>query len=495
MGLFIMNDHQNTWIERGFGTRWHGLERPKHGLRCLNKKLEEMRSPEGLALLLFNGTMCLSVLGHPDARANSSPVRSEPLGTRLQDGAAPLPKWKRSINTKTPSSLLLELNSRLPKEEKPALWESKARDPRAQSSSWAKRWPLVKSDKFQKLFGWGDFYSNIKTVRLNLLITGKIVDHSNGTFSVYFRHNSTGQGNVSVSLVPPAKTVEFDLERQSVVYPKDSKTFTCRVDYEKVERSERTSLCSYDPSKTCFQGHTQSYISWICSRPLRVICIYVSFYSTDYRMVQKVCPDYNYHNAVPYLPSGTSTGPPQSRHSYLAAPSCKCEVRDSSSSAVAYMIQHPHNTCSVGVLWGVLTIEEQGNKVYRGYKECVCYKISSQVQLQGHRKPTQLLNGSSGSSGSSGCGGSGHSPRASAIIVFTAPFIGYLVLHDLSGSSTFSKTGNQSYNPESSQQPATADARHILITERERETGRERERENTGKREQETEGARVKEQE
>uniref|UniRef100_A0A672NG09 Neurexophilin 3 n=1 Tax=Sinocyclocheilus grahami TaxID=75366 RepID=A0A672NG09_SINGR len=167
-----------------------------------------------------------------------------------------------------------------------------------------RRPPIVKTGKFKKMFGWGDFYSNIKTVRLNLLITGKIVDHGNGTFSVYFRHNSTGQGNISVSLVPPVKAVEFDLERQSVVYPKDSKIFNCRVDYEKVDRSKRTSLCNYDPSKTCFQEQTQSHVSWICSKPFKVICIYISFYSTDYRLVQKVCPDYNYHNEMPYLPSG-----------------------------------------------------------------------------------------------------------------------------------------------------------------------------------------------
>uniref|UniRef100_A0A672YM91 Neurexophilin 3 n=1 Tax=Sphaeramia orbicularis TaxID=375764 RepID=A0A672YM91_9TELE len=147
--------------------------------------------------------------------------------------------------------------------------------------------PSSKTGKFKKMFGWGDFYSNIKTVRLNLLITGKIVDHGNGTFSVYFRHNSTGQGNISVSLVPPVKAVEFDLERQSVVYPKDSKIFNCRVDYEKVDRSKRTSLCNYDPSKTCFQEQIQSHVSWICSKPFK-----------------KVCPDYNYHNEMPYLPSG-----------------------------------------------------------------------------------------------------------------------------------------------------------------------------------------------
>uniref|UniRef100_A0A4W4DXC2 Neurexophilin 3 n=1 Tax=Electrophorus electricus TaxID=8005 RepID=A0A4W4DXC2_ELEEL len=177
-------------------------------------------------------------------------------------------------------------------------------DTDASAGARIKRRPIVKTGKFKKMFGWGDFYSNIKTVRLNLLITGKIVDHGNGTFSVYFRHNSTGQGNISVSLVPPVKAVEFDLERQSVVYPKDSKIFNCRVDYEKVDRSKRTSLCNYDPSKTCFQEQTQSHVSWICSKPFKVICIYISFYSTDYRLVQKVCPDYNYHNEMPYLPSG-----------------------------------------------------------------------------------------------------------------------------------------------------------------------------------------------
>lgn len=89
----------------------------------------------------------------------------------------------------------------------------------------AKRRPIVKTGKFKKMFGWGDFHSNIKTVKLNLLITGKIVDHGNGTFSVYFRHNSTGQGNVSVSLVPPTKIVEFDLAQQTVIDAKDSKSF------------------------------------------------------------------------------------------------------------------------------------------------------------------------------------------------------------------------------------------------------------------------------
>uniref|UniRef100_A0A1A7WG60 Neurexophilin 4 n=1 Tax=Iconisemion striatum TaxID=60296 RepID=A0A1A7WG60_9TELE len=166
--------------------------------------------------------------------------------------------------------------------------------------------PITKGHGIPKLsrtFSWGDFYSNIKTVKLNLLIMGKIVDHGNGSLGVYFRHNSTGVGNVSVSLVPPMKEVEFDLERQSVVHPKDSKTFNCRVDYEKTERSKKVMLCNYDPSKKCDQEQTQSHITWMCSKPFQVICIYMSFYSTDYRLVQKVCPDY-ISQSPDYLPTG-----------------------------------------------------------------------------------------------------------------------------------------------------------------------------------------------
>uniref|UniRef100_A0A0F8D2S6 Neurexophilin-1 n=1 Tax=Larimichthys crocea TaxID=215358 RepID=A0A0F8D2S6_LARCR len=169
----------------------------------------------------------------------------------------------------------------------------------------AKRRPMVKTGKFKKMFGWGDFHSNIKTVKLNLLITGKIVDHGNGTFSVYFRHNSTGQGNVSVSLVPPTKIVEFDVAaQQSVIDAKDSKSFNCRIEYEKVEKGAKNTLCNFDPSKTCYQEQTQSHVSWLCSKPFKVICIFISFYSTDYKLVQKVCPDYNYHSDTPYFPSG-----------------------------------------------------------------------------------------------------------------------------------------------------------------------------------------------
>ncbi|XP_028662342.1 neurexophilin-2 [Erpetoichthys calabaricus] len=167
-----------------------------------------------------------------------------------------------------------------------------------------KRRPIVKTGKFKKMFGWGDFHSNIKTVKLNLLITGKIVDHGNGTFSVYFRHNSTGLGNVSVSLVPPSKVVEFEISQQSTLETKDSKAFNCRIEYEKTDRAKKTALCSFDPSKVCYQEQTQSHVSWLCSKPFKVICIYIAFYSVDYKLVQKVCPDYNYHSDTPYFSSG-----------------------------------------------------------------------------------------------------------------------------------------------------------------------------------------------
>ncbi|XP_056142911.1 neurexophilin-1-like [Lampris incognitus] len=189
---------------------------------------------------------------------------------------------------------------------------SNPHDPRPRS----KRRPIVKTGKFKKMFGWGDFHSNIKTVKLNLLITGKIVDHGNGTFSVYFRHNATGQGNVSVGLVPPTKTVEFRVQphyqqqqqqhqqQQMVLEAKDTKLFNCRVEYEKVEKGTRNSLCAHDPSQSCPQEQTQSHVSWLCSKPFKVICIFITFYSTDYKLVQKVCPDYNYHSDTPYLPTG-----------------------------------------------------------------------------------------------------------------------------------------------------------------------------------------------
>uniref|UniRef100_A0A3Q3VYU8 Uncharacterized protein n=1 Tax=Mola mola TaxID=94237 RepID=A0A3Q3VYU8_MOLML len=174
-------------------------------------------------------------------------------------------------------------------------------------SSNLKLGPVTKAhgkSKFSRTFIWGDFYSNIKTVKLNLLIMGKVVDHGNGSLGVYFRHNSTGVGNVSVSLVPPLRQVEFDLRRQSVVTPKDSKTFSCRLDRERTERSKKVMLCNHDPSKTCDQEQTQSHVSWMCSEPFRAVCVHVSFYSTDYRLVQKVCPDYGHQDRAALPPAG-----------------------------------------------------------------------------------------------------------------------------------------------------------------------------------------------
>ncbi|XP_041056159.1 neurexophilin-2-like [Carcharodon carcharias] len=194
-------------------------------------------------------------------------------------------------------------NSRIKASDDLWAWLNNLTDIR-ESHSRTKRRPIVKTGKFKKMFGWGDFHSNIKTVKLNLLITGKIVDHGNGTFSVYFRHNSTGLGNVSVSLVPPSKVVEFDFSQQSTLETKESKTFNCRIEYEKTDRAKKTALCNYDPSKVCYQEQTQSHVSWLCSKPFKVICIYIAFYSVDYKLVQKVCPDYNYHSETPYYSSG-----------------------------------------------------------------------------------------------------------------------------------------------------------------------------------------------
>ncbi|NWI56090.1 NXPH1 protein, partial [Calyptomena viridis] len=147
----------------------------------------------------------------------------------------------------------------------------------------AHRKPTLKSSRTKKIFGWGDFYFNIKTLKFSLLVTGKIVDHINGTFSVYFRHNSSSLGNVSVSIVPPSKAVGFE------------------VLYEKTNRARKNKPCLYDPSKVCFTEHTQSHAAWLCAKPFKVICIFISFLSIDYKLVQKVCPDYNFQHDNPYF--------------------------------------------------------------------------------------------------------------------------------------------------------------------------------------------------
>ncbi|KPP75253.1 neurexophilin-2-like [Scleropages formosus] len=181
----------------------------------------------------------------------------------------------------------------------------------------SKRKPLLKTAlKTKKIFGWGDFYLNIKTMKFSLLVTGKIVDHVNGTFTVYFRHNSSSLGNVSVSIVPPSKVVEFEMlqqqqhlhpdlqlqqQQQSTIDPKEIKTFNCRVEYQKTNRKRKTKPCLYNPSQVCFSEHTESHAAWLCAKPFKVICIFISFFSIDYKLVQKVCPDYNFQNEHPYF--------------------------------------------------------------------------------------------------------------------------------------------------------------------------------------------------
>ncbi|KAG7472862.1 hypothetical protein MATL_G00113700 [Megalops atlanticus] len=190
-------------------------------------------------------------------------------------------------------------------------WARNQSLPLEQTGYRSKRKPPLKTAlKTKKIFGWGDFYVNIKTVKFSLLVTGKIVDHVNGTFSVYFRHNSSILGNVTISIVPPSKAVTFDpappdpellLQEQSTLYPKEPKTFNCQVEYEKTNRVRKPRPCLYDPSQTCFLEHTQSHTAWLCAKPFKVICIFISFFSMDYKLVQKVCPDYNFQNEHPYF--------------------------------------------------------------------------------------------------------------------------------------------------------------------------------------------------
>ncbi|XP_060912753.1 neurexophilin-2-like [Labrus mixtus] len=192
--------------------------------------------------------------------------------------------------------------------------------------------PAKTSTKAKKILGWGDFYFNVKTVKFSLLVTGKIVDHINGTFSVYFRHNSTSLGNISVSIVPPSKAVGWEFlesevqglhTKNSVLVPDITSQFqsppqstsstppeqqrqqqdvmmvtelNCRIDYQRTNRSKKTKPCMYDPGQTCYSENTQSQAAWICAKPFKVICIFIAFTGTDYRLVQKVCPDYNFQS-------------------------------------------------------------------------------------------------------------------------------------------------------------------------------------------------------
>ncbi|CAN0016645.1 unnamed protein product [Bubo scandiacus] len=178
----------------------------------------------------------------------------------------------------------------------------------------ARRKPSLKSGRTKKIFGWGDFYFNIKTLKFSLLVTGKIVDHINGTFSVYFRHNSSSLGNVSVSIVPPSKAVGFEVlvpappplplpppQQSTLPEGRPAKALNCHVEYEKTNRARKNKPCLYDPSKVCFTEHTQSHAAWLCAKPFKVICIFISFLSIDYKLVQKVCPDYNFQHDNPYF--------------------------------------------------------------------------------------------------------------------------------------------------------------------------------------------------
>uniref|UniRef100_A0A2K6NSH1 Neurexophilin 4 n=1 Tax=Rhinopithecus roxellana TaxID=61622 RepID=A0A2K6NSH1_RHIRO len=231
-----------------------------------------------------------------------------------------------------------------------------------------KRKPSIKASRAKKIFGWGDFYFRVHTLKFSLLVTGKIVDHVNGTFSVYFRHNSSSLGNLSVSIVPPSKRVEFGgvwlpgpvphplqstLALEGVLPglgpplgmaaaaagpgsfggalagplggalgvpgAKESRAFNCHVEYEKTNRARKHRPCLYDPSQVCFTEHTQSQAAWLCAKPFKVICIFVSFLSFDYKLVQK-----GTGSRTPGLRRWPRPLPPLSSPCSPAAPALSC---------------------------------------------------------------------------------------------------------------------------------------------------------------------------
>ncbi|XP_021566346.1 neurexophilin-4, partial [Carlito syrichta] len=174
----------------------------------------------------------------------------------------------------------------------------------------------IKAARAKKIFGWGDFYFRVHTLKFSLLVTGKIVDHVNGTFSVYFRHNSSSLGNLSVSIVPPSKRVEFGgvwlpgpaphplqstLALEGVLPGLGPPLGMAAAAGPGLGGARKHRPCLYDPSQVCFTEHTQSQAAWLCAKPFKVICIFVSFLSFDYKLVQKVCPDYNFQSEHPYF--------------------------------------------------------------------------------------------------------------------------------------------------------------------------------------------------
>ncbi|XP_029576183.1 neurexophilin-2-like [Salmo trutta] len=239
---------------------------------------------------------------NPNVDRTSQPLTYE-IGRRGEEGnlgaAMKVKHLSKDVSTKPKASSYSSVG--------PYGWSQNLSLPLDQSPFRSKSKPPIKTPiKVKKTFGWGNFYLNIKTIKFSLLVTGKIVDHSNGTFSVYFRHNSSRLGNISVSIVPPSKAVEwedvgrpkhqFQSQPQSTPneHQQEMKALNCVVEYQRTNRAKKTKPCLYDPSQTCYSEHTQSHAAWICAKPFKVICVFIFFHSTDYKLAQKVCPDYNF---------------------------------------------------------------------------------------------------------------------------------------------------------------------------------------------------------
>ena len=229
----------------------------------------------------------------------------------------------------------LHIISTEPRPHSSMSWSQKNLSPSLDQSLYRPRTkPNIKTPttKSRKMFSWGDFYLSVGTAKFSLLLTGKLVDHVNGTFSLYFRHNTTRLGNLSVSIVAPSRPLDWEISeprRKSRNPPEDSefrfwsplqsssssrteqqqqqqekmvtKSLNCWLEYQRTSQAKRTRPCLYDPAQTCYSEHNQSHSAWVCAKPCKVLCILVSFVSLDYKLVQKVCPDYNYQDHHQYF--------------------------------------------------------------------------------------------------------------------------------------------------------------------------------------------------
>lgn len=70
-----------------------------------------------------------------------------------------------------------------------------------------------------------------------------------------------------------------------------------------------TASCLYDLSQVCFTEHTQSQAAWLCAKPFKVICIFVSFLSFDSNWCRRCAQTITSRASTPTLDSSTPPSP------------------------------------------------------------------------------------------------------------------------------------------------------------------------------------------